>query len=82
MLVIIGSSGGAAMDGIRAWEVDGLHKALHGVAPAVASSVDPTHITLAGGLELVMACRTDDMPHIALHAEEYVIGMFVKINCT
>jgi hypothetical protein len=82
MLVIIGSSSGAAMDGIRAREADGLHNVLHGVAPAVASSVDATHMTLAGGLELVTACRTDDMTHVALHAEEYVIGMFVQINCT
>jgi len=54
------------MDSIRAREADGLHNVLYGMAPAVASSVDATHMTLAGGLELVTACRTDDMPHIAL----------------
>jgi hypothetical protein len=69
MLVIVGTPDGAAMDGIWAWEADGLHQVLHGVAPGVATSGHTTHMALAvaTGLELVTAHRTHRVPCFALH---------------
>jgi hypothetical protein len=60
MLVIVGRPDCAAVDDIWAWEADGLHQLLHGIAPAVATSGHATHMALAiaSDLELVTTHRT------------------------
>ena len=65
---MVGRPHGAAMGGVRAWDTDGLHQSLHGMAPAVAADGDATHMALARGLKLVTARRAHDVPHFTLRA--------------
>lgn len=64
--VIVGRLGSAAMDGVRAWNTDGLHQVLHGVAPEIAAGGGPAHMALADGPELITACRAHHMTRVAL----------------
>jgi hypothetical protein len=67
--IIVGRPRGAAMGGVRAWDADGLHQSLHGMAQAVAAGGDATHmVALARGLELVAARRAHDVAHFTLRA--------------
>jgi hypothetical protein len=57
------------MGGVRAWDADGLHQSLHGMAQAVAAGGDAIHmVALARGLELVAARRAHDVAHFTLRA--------------
>ncbi|TVU17717.1 hypothetical protein EJB05_33768, partial [Eragrostis curvula] len=68
LLVTVGRHGSAAIGGIRARDADGLHQALHRVAPSVATGdVDAAQVALAGAHELVVARRAHNMSNIALH---------------
>jgi hypothetical protein len=78
VLVVVGSPGGTAVGGIRAREADGLHQALHGMAPSVTTGDDAADMALASGLELVTAHQTRNMTQFALHGGTHAISMRIK----
>ncbi|KAF8725908.1 hypothetical protein HU200_020476 [Digitaria exilis] len=57
----------AAVGRVRARGAEGVHQALHAVAPAVAAGHgDAADVALADALELVVARQAEHVPHVAL----------------
>ena len=55
MVVVVGWLGVAAMGRVRAWDADGLHQTLQGIAPVVAACGNATYMALASWCKLVTA---------------------------
>jgi hypothetical protein len=81
--VVVGQPRGAAVGGVRARDAKGLHRSLHGMAPAVVFvEFETAHMALgvAGGLELAVARKTQHMSILALSIDTVIISMQISAN--